>query len=142
MEPFSPEARRTIATALEEARSLGHDHVGSEHLLLALLRDGGSPPARVLGSLGVDLGQAREEVQALFGRQDTPTGRELPFDAHARQVIERSFQATRSTRCAQIGPGHLLVGLLGDSEGGACQVLTAMGVDPEEVQQRIRTLSP
>ena len=116
-----------VVYAQEEARSLGHRHIGTEHLLLALLRDEREIPAATLASRGVTLDLARERVVAIAGRStELPSG-QIPFTPRAKKVLERALREALSLGVDHIATEHLMLGLLRDADGIGAQVLADLG---------------
>ncbi|HET8631858.1 MAG TPA: Clp protease N-terminal domain-containing protein, partial [Thermomicrobiales bacterium] len=113
---FTERARRVLTLANEEAQRFNHHYIGTEHLLLGLLREGGVA-GQVLTDLGVDLGAARRAVEFIIGR-DTSTGRgEIGLTPRAKKVIEYAVDEARRLNHHYIGTEHLLLGLLREGEG-------------------------
>jgi hypothetical protein len=126
-ERFTEAARMVVVYAQEEARSLGHLHIGTEHLLLALLRDEGEIPAATLARRGVTLDGARDRVVAIAGRgPERPSG-QIPCTPRAKKVMERALREALSLGVDHIGTEHVMLGLLRDSDGVGAQVLADLG---------------
>jgi ATP-dependent Clp protease ATP-binding subunit ClpA len=123
---FSPAAREAIARAAEEARILDHAYVGTEHLLLGLLRDEKGAAGRVLADLHVRLGEVRVQVERIVGRGEAaaPAG-DLPFTARAKRVLQLALR--ESFRSSKIDTGHVLLGIERDGEGVAMMILERLG---------------
>jgi ATP-dependent Clp protease ATP-binding subunit ClpA len=126
-ERFSDDARRVVVVAQEEARQLGHGHIGTEHLLLGLLGVERSEAARVLGGAGVTVDAARQKVIDAVGRGGGADA-SLPFTARAKRALERAHRFSLQRRARHIETEHVLQGVL-DVEGTAGQVLRGLGVD-------------
>lgn len=140
-ERFTDGARRVVVQAQEEARLGGHNHIGTEHLLLALSRDRENLAARVLLRLGVSLDQVRTEAlrQAAAGGA-TPNG-SLPFTPEAKTAIEKSLVEARALGHDYIGSEHLLLGVLAEGDGVGAQVLLQdMGVTIVAAREAVRGL--
>jgi ATP-dependent Clp protease ATP-binding subunit ClpA len=136
-ERFTDRARRVIVLAQEEARLLGHDYVGTEHLLLGLAREGQGVAARVLEVLGVRLEALRSQVKEVIGQgQRAPSGH-IPFTPRAKKVLELSLREALELGHDYIGTEHLLLGLIREGEGVAAQVLVNLGADLSRVRQQI-----
>jgi ATP-dependent Clp protease ATP-binding subunit ClpC len=136
-ERFSGRARRVIAQAREEARRLDHGYIGTEHILLGLLREGEGVGARALESLGISLDAVRQQVEEIIGRgQQTPSGN-IPFTPRAKKVLELSLREAQLLDHNYIGTEHILLGLLGESHGVAAQVLVKLGADQNRVRQQV-----
>lgn len=128
-ERFTDRARRVIVLAQEEARALKHNYIGTEHLLLGLIREGEGVAAKSLASKGVELDAARQQVEEMIGKGSAaPTGH-IPFTPHARQVLELSLREALQLGHSYIGTEHILLGLIREGEGVGTQVLVKMGVD-------------
>ena len=141
-ERFTDRSRRTVVQAQEEARRLNHNYIGTEHLLLGILRDGEGVAAEALASLGVGLDPAREQVAEITGRgQQAPSGH-VPFTPRAKKVLELSLREALSLEHPYIGPEHILLGLITEGHGVAVEVLRVLGAPPEQVQARVLELLP
>ena len=133
---FTDRARRAVHLAREEALLLRHDHVGTEHLLLGLLYEGEGVAAHVLESLGISREEVRGQVDAIIGHgQGLPAG-DIPFTPAARRALKLSRQESLQLGHHYVGTEHLLLGLLGEGEGVAAQVLTRLGVGHARVRER------
>ncbi len=141
-ERFTDRARRVLVLAQEEARLLGHGYIGTEHILLGLLHDGHDVAARALGSLGIEMDNARREVLKILGPQVRPGARagSPPFTPRAKKVLELSLREALQLGHNYISTEHFLLGLLREGEGVAVQTLTALGVDLADVRQRVKEL--
>jgi ATP-dependent Clp protease ATP-binding subunit ClpA len=127
-ERFSDRARRAVVLAQEEARLLDHNYLGTEHLLLGLIHEREGVAATSLEALGVSLEAARREVEDLIGRgAGSPPG-DVPVTPRTTKVFESAFQEGLDLGHNYIGTEHLLLGLLGETEGVAAQVLETLGV--------------
>ncbi len=130
---FSEQARRTLARAREEARGLDHPYVGTEHMLLALLRDTDGVAADVLKALSVDAAKVREVVLGGVKKSTSPypMGAELPFTSRGKKALELAMSQSHEWHHSYIGNEHLLIGLLREKGGIAAQVLANAGVTLE-----------
>jgi ATP-dependent Clp protease ATP-binding subunit ClpA len=126
-EGFTTQARRVVECAVEEARDLRHDRVGTEHLLLGLLAHDAGATGAVLRSAGASVAAARHKVAEAVPAGG-PSTAELPRSARAERALERAARFARQERAPAVGPEHVLLGVL-DVEGLACQVLRGLGVD-------------
>jgi ATP-dependent Clp protease ATP-binding subunit ClpA len=143
-ERFTDQARRIVVLAQEEARMLSHNYIGTEHILLALIREGNGVTARALESLGVTEEAARQQVEEVVGRgeQDPPRGH-IPFTPRAKKTLELSLREAIALGSTSIGTEHILLGLIREGEGKgkgkspATQVLDGLGVDPNRVRQQV-----
>ena len=141
-ERFTEKAVKVIMLAQEEARKSGHNHVGTEQLLLGMIGEGTGIASKMLKSHGMDLKTAREEVINIIGRGEGQVGVEIPFTPRAKKVLENSQEEARRLGHNYIGTEHLLLGLLKENEGTATKVFEAMNVDREKVRyETIRTLA-
>ena len=135
-ERFTDQSHRAVVLAQEEARRLNHDHVGTEHLLAGLLREERGTAAQVLGSFGVTLDAVRGQIAALVGAGQEPPRGHIAFTARAKKGFELALrEATRLGQ--QIGTGHLLLGLTGQADCVAAQILGALGVDLAGLRARV-----
>ena len=125
---LAPETKQVISSAIEESRTLGHSHVGSEHLLLGIVRQGESTAAKVLSSLGVELEKVRHETIAALGRKASGAGPFDRFDHQAKRVLALAQDEAVRFNHNYIGPEHLLLGLAREGEGIAARALEALGV--------------
>ena len=136
-ERFSDEARRVVVLAQDEAQSVGHNYVGTEHLLLGLLMLGEGAAADALGALGVTHEAAREQVIAIIGVGSAPVTGRLPFTPRAKQTLELALRekTARGARC--IEPEHLLLVLAREPEAVSTQVLAALGATEESLRAAV-----
>jgi ATP-dependent Clp protease ATP-binding subunit ClpC len=136
-ERFTDRARRVVVLAQQEARMLSHNYIGTEHLLLGLLADGGGTAARALESLGVTLDAAREQVREIVGEgQQAQTGH-IPFTPRAKKVLELSLREALSLGDDHIGTEHLLLGLLAEADGVGAQIVVRLGASPRAVRDKV-----
>src|SRR5579859_4936604 len=136
-ERFTDRARRVVVLAQEEARLLNHGFIGTEHLLLGLLREDEGVAARALASLHVELEAVRASVTEKVGPAKRPSGGHIPFTPRAKRVLELSLREALQLGHDYIGTEHLLLGLIREGEGVAAQVLTELGADLNRVRQRV-----
>jgi ATP-dependent Clp protease ATP-binding subunit ClpC len=123
--------------AQEEARRLGHNFVGTEQILLGLIGEGTGVAAKVLKSMGVNLKDARIEVEKIIGRGSGFVAVEIPFTPRAKRVLELSLEEARQLGHNYIGTEHLLLGLIREGEGVAARVLENLGVDLTKVRTQV-----
>jgi ATP-dependent Clp protease ATP-binding subunit ClpC len=123
--------------AQDEARLLNHDYLGTEHLLLGLIREGEGVAVKALESLGVSLAVVRAQVQEVIGQGQRAPISHIPFTPRAKKVLELSFREALQLNHDYIGTEHLLLGLIGEGEGVAAQVLLQLGADLFRVRQRV-----
>ncbi len=133
---FTDRARKVLALAQQEAGRLGHDYIGTEHLLLGLLAEGEGVAAKALGTLNINLEAVRAQVESTIGRGEENNG-EIAYTPRAKKVIELSVEEAQSLGHNYIGTEHLLLGLVREGEGVAAQVLTGMGVAIDQLRQRV-----
>jgi ATP-dependent Clp protease ATP-binding subunit ClpC len=136
-ERFTEKAIKVIMLAQEEARRLGHNFVGTEQILLGLIGEGTGVAAKVLKSMGVNLKDARVEVEKIIGRGSGFVAVEIPFTPRAKRVLELSLEEARQLGHNYIGTEHLLLGLIREGEGVAARVLENLGVDLSKVRTQV-----
>jgi ATP-dependent Clp protease ATP-binding subunit ClpA len=162
---LSPRTKKVIELAIDEARKLGHGHVGTEHLLLGVVREGGSIGAGVLQSLGVELDKVRHEVIAVLGRQGTdpaaaasagipsstgtaviaashPVANVDRLDGSGRRALARAYWEAGRANDKEVTPHHLLLGLITSGEVWTQKVLAQLGVDVAGLVARIDAAAP
>jgi ATP-dependent Clp protease ATP-binding subunit ClpC len=135
-ERFTDRARQAVAVAADEARELGADHVGPEHVLLGLLREEDTIAANALDDAGVTLQDAREVIVEHGPAHPVRTAGEIPFDPAAKRVLERSLREAVRLGDNFIAGEHLLLGLLREEEGLTAEILE----DPEAIRERLLQL--
>ena len=139
---FTERARKVLSLAQEEAQRFQHDYIGTEHLLLGLVREGEGVAAKVLSNLGVELKEVRNAVEAMIGRGDPIVLGELGLTPRAKNVLELAADEARRLNHDSIGTGHLLLGVVREGDGIAARVLQSLGVNLEKVRtQTIRVLN-
>jgi len=138
---FTERARKVILLAKEEAKRFNHDYIGTEHILLGLVREGEGVAAAVLASFGMGADKIRLEVEKLVqpGPSTVISG-DLPFTPKAKKVIELAMDEARSLGHNYIGTEHLLLGLIREGEGVASQVLMNLGLELEKVREEVMNL--
>ena len=134
-ERFADAARRVVVHAVKEARLLNHNYVGTEHLLLGLIRESDGVAARALESLDISLPSVRAEVEEIigFGGQ-SPTGH-IPFSPRAKKILDLSLREALQLGNDYVGTEHILLGLVREGEGIAAQVLLRLGADLSRVRR-------
>ncbi len=138
---YSERAQRVILLAQEEARRLGYNYVGTEHLLLGLIREGTGIAAKALQNLGIDLDQVRHEVEKIIGRGSGPVGGDIGYTPRAKKVVmELAIEEARHLGHNYVGTEHILLGLIREGEGVAARVLENMGADLEKVRREVMRL--
>ncbi len=139
---FTERARKVLTLAQEEAQRFNHNYIGTEHLLLGLVREGDGVAAKVLANLGVELNKVRSAVEFIIGRGDRTVTGEIGLTPRAKKVIELAVDEARRLSHHYIGTEHLLLGLVREGEGIAAGVLESLGVNLEKVRsETIRILS-
>ncbi|MCI6573882.1 MAG: ATP-dependent Clp protease ATP-binding subunit [Actinomycetaceae bacterium] len=139
-ERFTDRARRVIVLAQEEARGLKHNYLGTEHILLGLIKEGEGVAAKALEALGITFDGVREQVVEIIGEgQEHPSGH-IPFTPRAKKVLEYAMREGLQLGHSYIGTEHLLLGLCREQEGVAAQVLVKLGADLPQVRQQVTQL--
>ena len=139
-ERFTDRARRVVVLAQEEARVLNHNYIGTEHVLLGLIREGEGVAAKALESLGISQEAVRQQVEEIIGQgQQAPSGH-IPFTPRAKKVLELSLREALQLGHNYIGTEHILLGLIREGEGVAAQVLVKLGADLNRVRQQVNQL--
>src|SRR5579863_10010015 len=131
---FTERARKVLSLAQEEAQRFQHNYIGTEHLLLGLVREGEGVAAKVLSNLGVELNKVRSAVEFIIGRGDRIVLGEIGLTPRAKKVIELAVDEARRLNHHYIGTEHLLLGLVREGEGIAAGVLESLGVNLEKVR--------
>ena len=142
-ERFTSEARRAIVLAQEEARRLQHNYIGTEHLLLGLLAEPDGIAARAAGRFGLDLTAGRNDVTEIIGiGQQRPKGGHIPFTPRAKKCLELSLREALQLGHDYIGPEHVLLGIVRESEGVAAQILIKHSGNLQAVRAAVTELTP
>src|SRR5450756_2649397 len=131
---FTDRARKVLTLAQDEAQRFNHNYIGTEHLLLGLVREGEGVAARVLENMNVELPKVRTAVEFIIGRGDRPVVGEVGLTPRAKRVIELAIDEARHLGHNYIGTEHLLLGLLHEGEGVAASVLESFGVTLEQAR--------
>jgi ATP-dependent Clp protease ATP-binding subunit ClpC len=133
---FTERAKRVLSLAQEEAQRLNHTHIGTEHLLLGLIRERDGAAGSALQRLGVDLDEVRTGVKFIIGRRDQPPAPgEIGLTPRSKHVIEMAVDESRRMGHHFVGTEHLLLGLLREGDGIACGVLESLGLKLDTVRQ-------
>ena len=142
-ERFTERAKQVVVLAQEEARALKHNYIGTEHILLGLLREEEGLAARVLESLDVTVEEVRAQVARIIGPGDEPiVSGQIPFTPRAKKVLELSLREALSLKHNYIGTEHILLGLVRENEGVAARILVDFDADAETIRNEImRVLS-
>ncbi|MDA0217096.1 MAG: ATP-dependent Clp protease ATP-binding subunit [Actinobacteria bacterium] len=136
-ERFTDRARRVVVLAQEEARMLNHNYIGTEHILLGLIKEGEGVAAKGLEALGISLDAVRTQVEEIIGQgQQAPSGH-IPFTPRAKKVLELSLREALQLGHNYIGTEHILLGLIREGDGVAAQVLVKLGADLNRVRQQV-----
>jgi ATP-dependent Clp protease ATP-binding subunit ClpC len=127
---FTERVRKVLAMAREESSRLHHEYVGTEHILLGLIREGEGVAAVALQNLNIDLDDVQQKIEDVVkkGKPGQTTGPDLPYTSRAKKVLELSMAEARDLNHAYVGTEHLLLGLLREEKGIAAQVLVGSGV--------------
>lgn len=133
MYKFTERAERAIALAQESAAQMGHNYVGTEHLLLGLVREGGGIAARVLQSQGVTEEKVSKEIDELIGRGNETVSQSLGLTPRTKRVLELSFKESRRMGHSYIGTEHIILGIMREGESVAVRIITDLGVDPQKL---------
>jgi ATP-dependent Clp protease ATP-binding subunit ClpC len=137
-ERFTDRARRVVLQAQIEARSLDHNYIGTEHLLLALIDEGSGVAAKALESMQISADTIRQQVEEIIGRGlAPPSAGHIPFTPRAKKVLELSLREALQLGHHYIGTEHVLLGLIREGDGVAGQVLVNLGVDLDRTRQQI-----
>jgi ATP-dependent Clp protease ATP-binding subunit ClpA len=138
---FTDEARRVLALAQEEARTLNHNRIGTEHLLLGLVQEREGTAAEALESLGISLDAVRQQVEKITGQVwDAPAASHNQYTLRAKKALDLSLREALQLGHHHIGTEHILLGLLRESEGPAAQVLVELGADLAQVREQVLRL--
>jgi ATP-dependent Clp protease ATP-binding subunit ClpC len=141
-ERFTERARRVIVHAQEEARDLNHGYIGTEHLLLGLMREPESIAAQALRELEIGQDAVRERVVEIIGRGSDERSGHIPFTPRAKKVLELSLREALQLSHNYIGTEHILLGLVREGQGVAAKVLTGLGGDLSRVRDKVIELAP
>ena len=141
-ERFTVRARRVVVLAQEEARELGHNYIGTEHLLLGLIREDEGMAARALDGLGISRPAVREQVLKLAVRGGHAGSGHIPFTPRAKKALELSLREALQLGHNHIGTEHILLGLIREGEGVAAQVLAELGADLDRARAKVAELVP
>jgi len=136
-ERFTDRARRVVVLAQEEARMLNHNYIGTEHILLGLVREGEGVAAKALEAMDISLNGVREQVQEIIGEGSHSPSGHIPFTPRAKKVLELSLREALQLGHNYIGTEHILLGLIREGEGVAAQVLGKLGADLGSVRQQV-----
>ena len=134
---YTDRARKVLTLAQDEAQRFDHNYIGTEHLLLGLVREGDGTAAQALENMGVELAKVRTAVEFIIGRGDRPVVGEVGLTPRAKRVIELAIDEARRLGHNYIGTEHLLLGLVLEGEGIAAGVLESLGVNLDRVRREV-----
>jgi ATP-dependent Clp protease ATP-binding subunit ClpC len=137
-EHYTEPARLVVVAAQEEARTLRHDHIGTEHLLLGILHQANEPGARALAALGVGLGDARAQIVRAVGLPEEPSPAQLPMTPAARDALGNALREAIELGGTRVGPEHVLLAVLRERDGVGGRVLLGLGADQRRVREAVR----
>ena len=138
-ERFTDRARQVVVRAQEEARMLGHNYIGTEHILLGLIREGDGIAAKSLTAMGISLDATRQAVEGIIGRgaQPVPASGHIPFTPRAKKVLELSLREALQLGSDYIGTEHILLALIREGDGVARRSCVDAGVDLNRARQQV-----
>ena len=136
-ERFTERARQVVVLAQDEARALKHNYIGTEHILLGLLREEEGLAARVLEQLDITVEEVRAQVARIVGQGDEVTTGQIPFTPRAKKVLELALREALSLGHNYIGTEHILLGLVRENEGVAARILLDFDADAEKIRNEI-----
>ncbi|MFU0800042.1 MAG: ATP-dependent Clp protease ATP-binding subunit [Xylanivirga thermophila] len=134
---FTERAQRSLIYAQEEARALGHNYVGTEHLLLGLLREDQGVAAQVLSQQGVNIDDVREEIEELLGKGDFKFDQSFGYTPRSKRIMELSFYEARNLGHNYVGTEHLLLALIREGEGVGIRILKDLGIDLQMLREQV-----
>ena len=140
LDGFNARAQDVIVLAEKEARILGHNYIGTEHILLGLIRKGDGIAILALQSLGISLEAVRQQIEGIIGPGQHPPHGPIPFTPRATRVLDLSRREARQRKDNYIGTEHILLGLIGEGNGAAAQVLVKLGANLNRVRQQVTEL--
>lgn len=136
-ERYTERARQVVVLAQDEARGLKHNYIGTEHLLLGLLREEEGLAARILSALNVTVDESRERVRAVIGEGDEVTVGQIPFTPRAKKVLELALREALSLGHNYIGTEHILLGLVRENEGVAMRIFLESDINAEQIRNEV-----
>jgi ATP-dependent Clp protease ATP-binding subunit ClpC len=139
-ERFTVRARKVVVLAQEEARMLNHNYIGTEHILLGLIREGEGVAATALELLGISLEAVRQQVEEIIGQGQENPSEHIPFTPRAKKVLELSLREALQLGDNYIGTEHILLGLIREGDGVAAKVLVKLGADLNRVRRQVNHL--
>jgi ATP-dependent Clp protease ATP-binding subunit ClpC len=141
-ERFTARARQVVVHAQEEARALGHHYIGTEHILLGLLREEEGVATRALASLGIELDQVRAKIEQIIGRGTEAAAGQIPFTPRAKRALELSLREAIALGHNYIGAEHILLGVARENDGVAARILLELDADAERIRSEVYRLAP
>jgi ATP-dependent Clp protease ATP-binding subunit ClpC len=141
-ERFTERARQVLVLAQDEARALKHNYIGTEHILLGLLREEEGLAARVLESLDITVEEVRAQVARMVGQGDEVTTGQIPFTPRAKKVLDLALREALSLGHNHMGPEHILLGLVRENDGVGGRILLDLGADADKVRDEIIRMLP
>ena len=141
-ERFTERARQAVVLAQDESRGLKHNYIGTEHILLGLLREEEGVAARVLESLGITIDRVREQIVRIVGSGEEEISVQIPFTPRAKKVLELALREALSLSHNYIGTEHILLGLVRENEGVAARILLDFDADPEKIRNSVIRMLP
>ena len=136
-ERFTERARQVVVLAQDEARRLGQDYIGTEHILLGLMREEEGLAAQALAGFGLSLDELRADIARIVGEAEAPPTGQIPFTPRSKRVLEHSLPEAIALSHNYIGTEHVLLGLLREGEGVAVQLLREHSLEPEAVRAAV-----
>lgn len=136
-ERFTERARQVVVLAQEEARTLKHNYIGTEHILLGLLREEEGLAARVLESLDITVERVRAQVVRIVGSGEEVTSGQIPFTPRAKKVLELALREAIALKHNHIGDGHVLLGLIRERDGLGARVIAESGLDLAALRREV-----
>jgi ATP-dependent Clp protease ATP-binding subunit ClpC len=134
---FTDRARRVVVQAQKEAGMLGHDYLGTEHLLLGLIHEGNGVAAKALEALGIGSDAVRQRVEEVTVRGEQVPSGHIPFTEQAKDVLKLALQESHDLGHDYIGTEHILLGLIREGDGVAARVLSALGADLDRTREQV-----
>jgi ATP-dependent Clp protease ATP-binding subunit ClpC len=136
-ERFTDRARRVVVLAQTEARDLGHNYIGTEHILLALIDEGQGVAAKALEAMGIDQDVARQRVEEITGHGQGASEGHIPFTPRAKKLLELALREALQLGHHYIGTEHILLALIREGDGVGAQVLVGLGADLDRTRQQV-----
>jgi ATP-dependent Clp protease ATP-binding subunit ClpC len=134
---FTERVREVLSQARDEARALDHDYIGTEHILLGLIRESGGVAAKALESLGITADAARQQFAGIIGQGHQAPSAHIGFSPRVKDMLYLSLQEAQELRHDYIGTEHILLGLIREGDGVAVRVLLTLGATPDRVREQV-----